>query len=159
MRTLALLLALGLAACAPRTPAPAAQPQGVDRVVGKVRVVGSAPVNVRVVVHDTAAGTVTVEGPLAPEIRALSGAVVEVWGTPAPRSALEAAGYRIVSVDGAPVVVGVVERAPGGGLLLRKERGEVVHLTGGMSQLRPGQKVWVQGPETVRVQTYGVITP
>jgi hypothetical protein len=57
------------------------------------------------------------------------------------------------------VVTGVVEQGPDGQLQLRTDDGRVVRLTGGAAHLRVGQKVWVQGPQTVQVQTFGVIRP
>jgi hypothetical protein len=154
------MLAVLLAACAPQngeavngTP-PRAQE---DRAVGTVAVVGSAPMNVAVVIRD-GRGDVRVEGPLREEIRTLAGAVVEVRGRMADR-ALQASGYEIRSVNGRPVETGTVERGASGGLQLRRSDGSTVALSGGGSNLRAGQKVWVQGPASVVVQSYGVITP
>lgn len=159
MRGAALLLTFALAACAPRAaaPSPGAEP-APERMTGVVRVVGSEPVNVQVVVQEPSGRSVRVDGPLAAELRRLSGVEVEVWGRPAARQGLEVAGYEVRSVDGAPVQVGGVERAPDGGLQLRTASG-VVRLAGGASALKPGQKVWVQGPATVQVQSFGVIRP
>lgn len=156
MRRAALCLLLAVAGCAPRTPASSAPGDG--RVAGTVRVVGSAPVNVQVVVQEPGGRSVRVDGPMAAEVRELSGAEVEVWGRMSDGPAVEAAGYTILSVNGEPVEMGVVERAPGGGVQLRTSAG-VVRLTGAASSLRVGQKVWVQGPTTVQVQSYGVIRP
>jgi hypothetical protein len=121
-------------------------------------VVGSAPVNVRVQVRPDAGPPVYVTGPLAAEVRRLGGARVEVRGRRVAGGELEVADYEVVSVEGRPVEQGTVERAPDGGLQLRRKDGGTVRLQGGTQQLRPGQKVWVQGPETVTVQTYGIIT-
>ncbi|MDQ3388968.1 MAG: hypothetical protein M3483_05630 [Gemmatimonadota bacterium] len=153
------IASLGLAACAPQTPPPVdtGGPQEL-RARGVVRVVGSAPVNVQVVVHEPSGRSLRLDGPLAAEVGRLSGAEVEVWGDSAPRQGIEVTGYELHSVDGAPATVGVVERAADGGLLLRTATG-VMRLSGGVGELRPGQKVWVQGPGTVQVQTYGVIRP
>lgn len=174
MRNTTILLAAALmAACAPQngeTPNAAPSPQpGADAtadtttVRGTVRVVGSAPVNTAVVVRDARDRSVRVEGPLAEEIGRLSGAEVEVYGTSRPDpmygQAITAARYTIRSVDGRPVVTGVVEQGPDGQLQLRTDDGRVVRLTGGAAHLRVGQKVWVQGPQTVQVQTFGVIRP
>jgi hypothetical protein len=157
----AALLALALVACTPPAPAPgpgAPQP-AEDRAVGPVRVAGSLPVDVQVIVQEPSGRSVRVAGPLAAEVRRLSGAVVEVWGRPAAGGTIEAAGYEVRSVDGAPVVAGTVERAADGGLQIRRRDGSTVRLAGAPAQFRVGQKVWVQGPSTVQVQTFGVITP
>lgn len=164
MRATALLLltaALAAACTRPAAPPQGSAPQGAaaaDRVTGTVAVVGSAPVDVQVVVQQEGGGSVHVEGPLRDEVRRLSGARVEVWGR---RSGAEltATDYDVLSVDGRPVEMGVVEAAPGGGLQLRKRSGEVVRLAGATGQFRAGQKVWVQGPATVQVQTFGVVRP
>lgn len=157
-----MLLAAGAAAALACTPAAGrpgtAASAGPERLVGRVAVVGSAPVNVRLSLQTEDGRSLWVEGPAAAELRTLSGARVEVEGR-VERGALRAARYRILSVDGQPVVVGTVERAPGGGLQLRLDDGSAVRLAAGADHLRPGQKVWVQGVTSVQVQTSGVITP
>ena len=57
-----------------------------ERLVGTVRVVGSAPVNVKVVLRPSGGGDVELAGPLAEELRRLPGAEVAVSGPvePAP---------------------------------------------------------------------------
>ncbi|HEX5727079.1 MAG TPA: hypothetical protein VFX98_16500 [Longimicrobiaceae bacterium] len=152
---LAALLAAACSRPAQVVPDTAAQ-QEPHRVVGRVAVVGSAPVNLRVAVR-TDAGGVYVEGPLAAEVRRLSGAQVEVWGR-RDGDVLRAEGYRVVSVDGAPVWQGTVERGPGGGLVLRLADGNTLALDHAPPEIRPGQKVWVQGPTHVGVQTFGIVT-
>ncbi|MBV9774997.1 MAG: hypothetical protein JO040_13670 [Gemmatimonadetes bacterium] len=158
-------LLLASAACArPMTQDPATAPaQGatqatVSSVEGIVATVGSAPMNVHVQVTPTGGRPVTVTGPLAGEIRRLGGARVLVRGRPGA-SQIEATDYEVVSVEGRRVVMGVVERGADGGVQLRLADGSAVRLTGGTSTLQPGQKVWVQGPTTVTVQTFGVVRP
>ena len=170
MRGALLLACAALVACTrpeAADPAPdgAAPPSGAaeaaaaqeERVVGRLAVVGSAPVNVRVTVQPDRGGPVYLAGPLLGELRALGGARVELRGRRSGGE-LVVADYQVVSVDGRPVEMGTVERAPGGGLQLRRRDGGVVQLQGGVQQLRPGQKVWVQGPSSVTVQSYGIIT-
>ncbi len=159
MRCCLVLLAATLMACTP--PASNSSPQragGPPSVAGTVRVVGSAPMNVQVVVEDSVGRSTTVAGPLVAEIQRLSGAQVELRGR-MDRGVLTATSYEIRAVNGAPVEMGVVQRATDGSLLLRKADGRTVSLMGATSQFRVGQKVWVQGPAAVRVQSYGVITP
>jgi hypothetical protein len=168
MRALMILLALA-AACAPQNGANGPTPDAADGTVqqpsvrGTVSVVGSAPVNVAVVVRDGENGDARIEGPLADEIGRLAGAEVEVTGErrsdPMYGSALVASAYRVVSVGGAPVVLGVVERDPTGMLQLRTDDGTVVRLSGPTAGLRVGQKVWVQGPPSVEVRSFGVVRP
>ncbi|MGI9180876.1 MAG: hypothetical protein ACR2H9_10295 [Longimicrobiaceae bacterium] len=165
MRAALLVLAVLLVSCnspAPDPPAAAASPASADtsvvRRTGTVRVVGSAPVNVEVTLQDESNRRVAVGGPLAEEIGRLSGAVVEVQGRLLD-GRMQATGYQIRSVNGAPALTGTVERAEGGGLQLRTEAGEVIHLSGAQPHLRAGQKVWVQGTRTMQVQSYGVIRP
>ena len=152
------LLTLALAALAGCTTPPAAGGGAPERLAGRLAVVGSAPMNVQVSLQTADGRSVYLTGPLAAELRALSGAEVEVEGR-MEGGAFAARGYRIRSVDGRPALVGTVEAAPGGGLQLRLEDGSAVRLGGGADRLRAGQKVWVQGPTQVQVQTYGVIVP
>jgi hypothetical protein len=151
-----------LAGCPP--PAPRAQEP--ERLAGRVAVVGSAPMNVRLSLRTPDGRGVFLEGPAAAELRALGGVEVEVEGRMAEGGAFQARGYRILSIDGRPALVGVVEAGPAGGVQLRLPDGAAVRLVGGADRLRPGQKVWVQGPgqaqdpvRQVQVQTFGVIVP
>lgn len=155
----AALLGISAACARPMTqgPAQAGSPAG-DVVEGTVAVVGSAPMNVRVQVTPDGGRPVTVTGPLAAEIRRLGGSRVAVRGRRAA-AAIEATGYDVVAVNGRAVTLGVVEQAPDGGVQLRLDDGSTVRLTGGTASLRPGQKVWVQGPATVTVQSFGVVRP
>lgn len=161
-----LMIALAtLAACTqPGAQPPASMPDtqtvGETVLVGVPRVVGSAPMNTRLVLSQGGAQQTEIVGPLAGEIRQLDGAQVEVAGRMAGGQ-LQASGYRIRSIDGRPAEMGMVEAAPGGGVQLRRADGNVVRLSGAASQLRAGQKVWVQGPTvtSVQVQTFGVISP
>jgi hypothetical protein len=151
----ALLLAMAaLAACTPPAPAGGGEP---ERLAGRVAVVGSAPMDVRLALQTADGRSVYVTGPAAAELRALGGVEVEVEGR-MEGGAFAARGYRIRSVDGRPVLTGTVEAAPGGGVQLRLEDGSAVRLEGA-DGLRAGQKVWVQGPTQVQVQTYGIIVP
>lgn len=170
MRVCRLLPLLLLVAC---TPPPAEAPDSMpgssqsagERVVGVVRVVGSAPVNVRVVVQPEGGRAVGVEGPLRAELERLGGAEVAVTGVRRPSpdpmqdGSIEAAGYEILSVGGEPVVMGVVEAVTPAGARLRTAEGELVYLLGAPPELAAGQKVWVQGPRGVVVQTHGIIRP
>jgi hypothetical protein len=129
-----------------------------DRVEGSVAVVGSAPMNVRVTVQPDAGAGVYVVGPLEREIRQLGGVRVVLTGR-RDGGEFQATDYEIVSVDGRPAMMGVVERAADGGVQLRLKDGRTVRLGGATANLPAGRKVWVQGPETLQVQTYGIIEP
>lgn len=151
------VLMLALAACTP-----AAARGGGDVMTGRVGLAGSAPVDVRVALHPAQGPGVWIDGPLRAEIGRLTGAQVEVRGR-LDAGTLTAHGYRIVSVDGRPVLMGTVEAAEGGGLRLRTDEGRTVRLGSPPPEIRAGQKVWVQGPGDpavqVQVQTFGVIVP
>lgn len=156
-----LLTSLALAtfvACTPQPGSDFAEPgmQGNGVYMGTVRVVGSLPVSTQVVLQREEGKDLTLAGPLLGEIERLAGARVAIRGA-MESGALQADSYQIQSVDGAPVEMGLVERAPSGGLQLRKADGSVLLLGGGASHLQPGQKVWVQGPRMLQVQTFGVI--
>jgi hypothetical protein len=172
MRMITILAAAAaLSSCAPQAterpdtvPAAPAQAAG-DRVVGTVRVVGSAPMNVEVVVQPASGAAVQVAGPLREEIERLSGAEVALTGrleaAPGTMSGrrLRVTGYDILSVNGEPVVTGVVEGTSGGWVQLRTAQGELLYLSGAPREFRAGQKVWVQGPRSMIVQSYGTIRP
>jgi hypothetical protein len=165
MRSVSLVVLLAAACGSPAVTAapPSAEPAvatdaAAGWFVGTVAVVGSLPVDARTVVSPPGRAELTVRGPLEREIRALSGAEVAVYGRARGRT-LEAAAYEVRSVDGAPVITGTVEEAPGGGLQLRTAGGSVLQLRGGGQGLRAGQKVWVQGPGAVEIRSYGVISP
>jgi hypothetical protein len=169
MRYAPLLLSLLLGGCAPQgeppdtIPAPAAG--GTDRAVGTVRVVGSAPLNVQVVLQPESGRAIRLTGPLREELERLSGAEVAVVGRlqPAPDPMvdrqLHATSYEIVAVDGQPVIMGEIEAITDGWVRLRTPDGEIVHLSGAPASFRVGQKVWVQGPRSVVVQTHGTLRP
>lgn len=158
---------LALAACgAPPAEGPGSGPGAAgagDGVEGIVRVVGSQPVNVHVVVETEDGTNVRVVGDLRDEIRRLSGAVVRLEGAvepsemPVARHQVRATDYRIVSVNGEPVVQGLVEGKTGGWTILRTPEGERVYLASAPEGIRTGQRVWVQGPRSVIVQSYGVM--
>jgi hypothetical protein len=169
--TTLLLAALLMAACTPQngespnsSPTPHAS-GAADTVAmrGTVAVVGSAPMNTAVTLRGTNGQGARIDGPLAAEIGRLSGAEVEVTGSrqadPMHGQVIHASGYTVRSVDGRPVMVGVVEQAQDGQMQLRMEDGRVVRLAGGTGSLRAGQKVWIQGPQSMQVQTFGVIRP
>jgi hypothetical protein len=98
-----------------------------------------------------------VTGPLEPELRSLSGAVVLIRG---PRTAgmpgsVRADSYVIVEIGG---------RRPWTGTILPDGRlasgADTLYLSGGTSDIRPGQRVWVTGERSdnqLRVASWGVI--
>ena len=132
-------------------------------MTGIVRVVGSAPVNVQVVLETEAGRSIRLTGPLRAELERLSGVQVvvrgEVTDAPDPLAAgqLEATSYDVVAVDGRAAVLGEVVAASGSGARLRTASGEELQLSNVPPGFRVGQKVWVQGPRTLAVQSYGVV--
>ena len=155
-----ILLILASAACAAPSPAPptvAGGAESVDSVAGTLRGVGSAPVNVRLVIQG-ATGSATVGGALRDELRRLAGAEVTLLGR-REGADFVATDYRVRSIDGRPVTLGTLEAVEGDYLRLRTDGGELVYLVGAPAQLQPGQKVWVQGPRGVIVQSFGTVRP
>jgi hypothetical protein len=157
-------MAFGVAGCGPPAGEPAdTMPADSGPVQGVVRVVGSEPVDVHVVVRRESGGDVRVVGPLRDEIRRLSGAVVRVSGdleppdVPVAERQIRASEYEIVSVNGEPVVHGVVESRSGGWTILRTRSGERVYLASAPESFQVGQTVWVQGPRAAIVQAFGVV--
>jgi hypothetical protein len=155
---LVLLFALVTVSCtAPARGAAGSEAQGRERVQGVVRVVGSAPINVRVVIQDDAVSA-TLGGPLLDELRRLAGAEVEAHGR-SEGGVLVVEEYRIVAIDGRPVILGVVEGRVGEYVQLRTPDGGLVYVVGAPDRFRSGEKVWVQGPTAVIAQTYGSLDP
>lgn len=169
MKRIFLALGVVLASCAgPQAVPPDSTPQPAavagEGLVGVVRVVGSAPVNVRVVLQPDTGGSVQLTGPLRDELRQLAGAVVAVTGAPdtavpggLESRAVEVTGYEVRSVDGEPVITGTVEGTTGAYVRLRTSAGELVYLADAPEGLQPGQKIWVRGASSVIVQSYGTI--
>ncbi len=133
---------------------------------GTVRILGADPFAQPVIqTGSDATQSVGVQGPLRPEITALSGAEVRVWGKPVanrpptPPRAIEVTRYRVVSVGGEPAYAGVLEMR-GEQTWLRGER--AVRLTSVPRDLteRMGATIWVTGVltgDTLRVRSHGVI--
>jgi hypothetical protein len=154
-----LLLVAGFACAAPSRDSAAngVDSAGRERLQGFLRLVGSAPMNVRLVIQD-GAGSTTLTGALATELRRAVGAEVLVFGR-RDGAAFLVDDYRIVAIDGRPVVMGVVEGETGDYVRLRTPEGELVYVVGATGQFRTGQKIWVQGPRGVVVQTFGTLQP
>jgi hypothetical protein len=160
------LLAAGLFALMTGCAAAGSGDGGVESHTGTVRVVGSAPVNVQVVLEVEGGSPMRVVGGLAEEVARATGARVTVRGRvsrspdPIVEREIEATGYEVVSVNGGPVIVGEVVAVDGhGGARLRMDDGEEMMVTGAPRDFRVGQKVWVQGPRSVTVQSYGTLRP
>jgi hypothetical protein len=145
------------------TPTPTAA--GGDRIVGTVRIVGSAPLNVQVVLQPEAGRAVRLVGPLVPELERLAGLEIAVSGRlersvePGTDRQLQASGYEILRVNDEPVVWGEIISLSGGWARLRTDSGEELMLSGAPASFRVGHRVWVQGPRTIAVQTFGTIRP
>lgn len=163
--SLLLVTLLGCTVPAAEQGDPSLAPAGGERVEGVVRVVGSMPVGVSVVLERDEGKQVQLSGPLREELRALSGARVAVTGAaratgdPSADRQIDVSGYEILSVDGQPVTMGTVEGRTGGWTVLRTPAGGLLYLGGAADQLQPGQKVWVQGQPSLIVQSYGVLRP
>ncbi len=159
-------VAIALVAMATGCAAAVVGDGGVESLTGTVQVVGSAPVNVQVVLQPESGPAMRVVGDLASEVANLVSARVTVRGRVSPSPdpivarEIEATGYEIVAVNGAPVIVGEVISVDGGGSArLRTEDGAEVVVTGAPASFRVGQKVWVQGPRSLTVQSYGTLRP
>ncbi len=142
----------------------AVTPQAPDTTVrGVVYVVGADPFT-HVVVRGPG-GDVAVTGPLAGELRALSGAEVRIAGRPVapsvppPRRAVDVTDYAVLSINGATPAVGVLIERNGALWLAGRDTLPLVDVPPGFAG-RPGDKVFVIGPMVdgkLSVSTYGVI--
>lgn len=154
--------ACGGARNAPPPPA-AAEPEEVGREIaltGTVHVVGSAPYEkVMIVPVDARLAGVEATGAWRDEIRAASGARVTVEGPIVGPGQMRVARYTIVSVNGIPALVGVLE-SRGDGLYLNVEgerrRVKLQPVPEGWRG-RAGAKVWVVLDEDGSVKAYGIL--
>lgn len=148
-----------LGACA---SAPSAGPAG-DRTEGTVRVVGSAPMDVHVLVEPDDGDGVRIVGARQDEIRRLSGARIVVYGSagssdhPVAGRQIDASDYEILAVNGEPVLQGVVQGKTAGWTVLLTRDGRTIYLASVPDDVRTGQTVWVQGQQGLIVQSYGVL--
>jgi hypothetical protein len=138
----------------------AGQPQAdgqVEEVTGVVVVSGTAMEPMPTILPG--GGTaILLEGPLAPELRTLAGAVVRVQGTIAGeglRHAMHVEAYEITEIHGERPVVGSV-LADG-----RLAAGaDTLTLIGAGAALRPGFRIWILGERAgseLRVSSWGRI--
>jgi len=157
---------------APRLVAasPLPSPPDTIRLEGTPVVVGSAPMNVRVVFEATGGeGTYRLVGPLADEVGRLTGFIVTVDGeraeAPPPEGrALHVVRYKVASPWGTPLSIGEVMAVEGGAVTLGLAEGGLVHVLLPERAVSVGQKVWVQpadpdAPEPHRILRYGVLRP
>jgi hypothetical protein len=166
---LIVMILVAATGCVPRAEPRDSEPQGgvLDEQshVGTVQIVGSAPVNVQVVLQPENGTTTRLTGELVAELERLQGARVAVRGTITPSAdpivsrQIDVERYEIVSINGKPVIMGEIISIDGDSARLRTEDGGEVLLPGAPAAFRVGQKVWVQGPQSVTVQSYGTVRP
>jgi len=134
-------------------------------MTGMVRIVGSAPVNVQVVLQPAGESAVRLVGPLVEELSRLAAAEVMVRGRvasspdPLVSRQIDVSSYDVVSVNGRSVVMGEIVSIAGGTGQLRTADGDEVTLAGVPASFAVGQKVWVQGVQSLAVQSYGTVRP
>ena len=168
MKLLSTLFIVGLmiAACTPRPEPADTIPRGtggLGELTGIVRVVGSAPVNQQVVLETAPGQRTRLVGQLRDELSQLAGLEISVSGRAAPSTdpladaEIDVATYEIGMVDGRGVILGEIVQVEGREAQLRTAEGDVIYLSGIPNEFRAGQKVWVQGPATVVVQSFGVL--
>jgi hypothetical protein len=157
-------LAIVIAGCAPRPGAADHTDDAIEwKVEGAVYLAGSAPA-VQVMLRPAAGAPVQLLGELQLDLRHLSGATVEVRGTPAapqgaPGEALAVSEYTVLGVDGQRPRVGVL--ALHGGTVWLRDRDSVALADpeGRLGRLA-GAKVWVvtdDGTTPASVRSFGVI--
>ncbi len=158
----AVLAGLALtAACSQKNQMNGEPTAASDSVTGTVRQVGNTPFTRIIVEGDEASLRIT--GELEEEVGRLVGARVLVVGSrvedEGPEPALQAAGYEILSVDGATPRVGTLDHEPGEGYRLLTESGEALPLRGVPNGLgaRVGAKVWIVLGDGGAVQRYGIL--
>lgn len=151
------LLAVAMA-CATRPDESVDRDPASVTLTGYPELTGSLPVDRQVVLHDGKGGSTRLHGDMAERFASITGALVEVWGVPVPeQNAVRVEGFRLISVDGLPALLGTVKRAEGGRVYLHVGDTLVTELTGGVAAFRNGETVWVQGDPVLRVQRYGIV--
>lgn len=165
----AVLAGVLLAACAARPPDRIGGDSPV-RVEGTVSVVGSPPLNVRIVLQPRDGSPAwRLEGEAAAEVARLTGFLVTVEGEPTEASPPEARALRVLRYEaaspwGSVLLFGEVERVDGPDVVLRGDDGRRRRVRLPEGAVGPGQRVWVEptdpaAPEPLRVMRYGVLRP
>jgi hypothetical protein len=122
---------------------------------------GSEPLSGVTLMGDKGESTLIV-GDLAPELRRLSGATVQVIGTEAergPGKSLDVQDYEVLSIDGERPAVGILLHTKGGMSLAGRD---TLELTSVPEALRgkAGAKVWIVGPRAgtkLQLQSFGIL--
>ena len=145
---------------APTTPAPKGdRPRATpDTARGVVRVVGSLPVNVSVVLApEGSSERIRLTGQGATVLRGLGGVEVVVRGARGPSGEIDVRSFTVRSVNGEPAVDGVIV-ADGSALAIATESGRR-RIGNPPDALRGlvGARVWITGPLDTGAITYGVI--
>lgn len=129
---------------------------------GTLRTTG--PPDLQVVTLSTIDGTVLpLEGARAQDLKALSGAVVSVRGAPLETPTglgLDVTDFDLVSIDGAPAIMGVLTESEGIYWLDSSPDVRLGEVPNGLAQ-ELGSLVWVTGSEDgddFRIQSFGVIS-
>jgi hypothetical protein len=123
-----------------------------------VRVVGSLPVNVSVVLApEGSTERIRLTGQGATALRGLGGVEVVVRGTRGPSGEIEVRSFTVRSVNGEPAVDGVIV-TDGSALAIETESGRR-RIGNPPDALRGlvGARVWITGPLDTGAITYGVI--
>jgi hypothetical protein len=143
---------------APTPPSEPAPSTGQDTARGVVRVVGSAPVNVSVVLApEGSTERIRLTGRGATALRALGGVDVVVRGTRTSSGELDVQSFTVRSVNGEPAVDGVLV-ADGSALAIETDSGRR-RIGSPPDALRGlvGARVWITGRLDSGAITYGVI--
>jgi hypothetical protein len=154
-----LLLALALVACARGSAAPAGggAAAGADTLRGTLRITGSEP-GVIFVVVDAAGRHTPLEGDRA-LLERLSGLEVAVEGEAAAGVAFRVARVAVRAVEGVTAVDGVLAREGGRDVLVLHDgtRRVVARLPEPLRG-RTGARVWLAGPLDGDIDSFGVIS-
>ncbi|HJU64245.1 MAG TPA: hypothetical protein VJ596_01150 [Gemmatimonadaceae bacterium] len=142
------------------TPPPRTTPPGTarDSARGVVRIVGSLPVNVSVVLTpEGSTSAIRLSGDGAATLRQLGGVEVVVRGTRTASGEFDVASFTVRSVNGDPAVDGVLV-VDGGGLAIDTDGGRrrVSNPPDALREL-VGARVWITGSLDRGPNMFGVI--
>lgn len=157
MLTTIALAASGVAAACGRSGATpdSAIAAAPDTVRGIVSEVGSRPMT-SVVVQPARGGAITITGALAREVARAAGAEVWVWGRRSGQG-LDAVAYAVRTVDGEPVLDGVLTRDGDRIVLVTPEGRHPIARPLQAFRGMIGARVWLVGPADGTIASYGVL--
>lgn len=150
--------ATAICAACHRTSSPAPETlRGIVKTVGTARL---SELVLQKITADSARVPLRASATDAAALARVTGAVVALYGDFAAADTLTVSSFRVVEVDGQPVVDGVV-RSENGRLSVCPSRSPCLPFGNPPNALRTliGARIWIGGPPATGPNTFGVIVP